>query len=262
MDNASMADSTTSVEPMGWGLSILYFGIPALGMSFGFYVVMPALLRRGMLPYYAYSLALGLPLLLMGVAAVIAFRMEGGVFNLPTMLERFRYKRMSGKDWLWTGGIFALEMLVYSQFSRVTKALIDSGVIHLPDSIPAFVDPRAVFAQETLEAAVGGLRGNWVVLVASILLLIVNVVGEELWWRGVVLPRQELSFAAWTWVIHGVLWALFHAYKYWDLFSLLPLSLGLAYVVSWRANSTPGLIIHFITNGSGLIPILLGVLGM
>jgi len=262
LGNVHLPTNASNPQPMGWGLSILFFGIPALGMALGFYLLMPALLGRGMKPYTAYSLALGFPLLLMGVAAVIAFRLEGGQFSLPAMLERFRYKRMSGMDWLWTGGIFALEMIVYSQFSRVTNMLIESGVIRLPDSIPAFVDPRTVFAQETLDAAVGGLRGNWLVLAFSIILLIVNVLGEEIWWRGVVLPRQELSFAAWAWVIHGVFWALFHAYKYWDLFSLLPLSLGLAFVVSRRANSTPGIIIHFITNGSGLIPILLGVLGL
>ncbi|MBN2554819.1 MAG: CPBP family intramembrane metalloprotease [Anaerolineales bacterium] len=250
------------IQPMGWGLSILYFGIPAVAMALGFYVVMPALLRRGMVPYYAYSLALGLPMLLMGAAAVLIFRLESGSFDLTAMLARFRYKPMSGADWLWTGGIFALEMLVYTQFSRVTAWLIERGLIQFPDSIPAFVDPRTVFSTETLDAAAGGLRGNWPVFFFSILLLIINVFGEELLWRGVVLPRQEAAFAAWAWVIHGVLWTLFHGYKYWDLFSLLPLSLGLAFVVARRRNSSIGLVIHFITNGSGLIPILMGVLGL
>lgn len=82
----------------------------------------------------------------------------------------------------------------------------------------------------------------------------VNVVGEEFWWRGIVLPRQVLAFGALTW--------LFHAYKWWDLIGLLPLSLGLTWVVLHRENNTPGLIIHFVTNGAGVISILLGVLGL
>ncbi|MBN1488018.1 MAG: hypothetical protein JW981_10280, partial [Anaerolineae bacterium] len=66
----------------------------------------------------------------------------------------------------------------------------------------------------------------------------------------------------WTWVIHGVLWTLFHAYKWWDLIALLPMSLGLSFVVSRLRNNTPGMVIHFVGNGTGLIPILMGVLGM
>lgn len=90
----------------------------------------------------------------------------------------------------------------------------------------------------------------------------INVVGEELWWRGYILPRQALAFGALTWLVHGLLWTLFHAYKWWDLVGLLPLSLGLSWVVLHRENNTPGLIIHFITNGTGVISILLGVLGL
>lgn len=63
-----------------------------------------------------------------------------------------------------------------------------------------------------------------------------------------------------AWIIHGLLWNFFHAYKYWDPISLLPLSLGLSFVVSRLRNTSAGVLIHFITNGSGLIPILLGVL--
>jgi len=28
---------------------------------------------------------------------------------------------------------------------------------------------------------------------------------RELWWRGYILPRQELAFGRWTWIIHGLL---------------------------------------------------------
>jgi len=36
----------------------------------------------------------------------------------------------------------------------------------------------------------------------------------------------------------------------------------ISWVVLHRENNTPGLIIHFVTNGTGVIPILLGVLGL
>jgi membrane protease YdiL (CAAX protease family) len=94
------------------------------------------------------------------------------------------------------------------------------------------------------------------------ILLLVNVIGEEFWWRGLIFPRQELAFGRWVWVIHGVFWALFHSYKYWDLLNQLPLALGLSCAVFFLRKNTPGMAIHFVTNGVGLIPIILGFLGL
>ena len=85
---------------------------------------------------------------------------------------------------------------------------------------------------EELDKAVGGLAGNWPILLFTVVLLIINVLGEELWWRGVILPRQQLIMGSLVWIVHGLLWNFFHGYKYWDLFSLLPMSLGLSFVVS------------------------------
>jgi membrane protease YdiL (CAAX protease family) len=88
-------------------------------------------------------------------------------------------------------------------------------------------------------------------------------VGEEFWWRGVILPRQQLVFKfVAVWILHSVLWTLFHGYKYWDLLNLLPLSLGLTFAVLYLRNNTTGLLMHFVSNGVGLVPILLGVIGL
>ena len=35
------------MKTMGWTISLLYFGIPALAMAAGFYLFMPMLVRRG-----------------------------------------------------------------------------------------------------------------------------------------------------------------------------------------------------------------------
>lgn len=95
----------------------------------------------------------------------------------------------------------------------------------------------------------------------SFAVLFVSIVGEELWWRGYVLPHQELSFGRHTWLIHGLLWTGFHASKWWDLISLLPLCLGLSYLVSRLENNTPGPAMHtlqkadFFSRGGAPIPV-------
>jgi membrane protease YdiL (CAAX protease family) len=248
------------MKSMGLGLSLLYFGIPALTLAVGFYLLMPALIKRGMLPYYAYSLGLGLPLLAMLVASMVAYRLEGNPLAWSALMDRFNYRPLSLRDLLIVAGIFAIEMALYLLMTRVTGWLIGQGIITLPANLPAFVNPQTVWTQETINAATGGLRGNWFLFFFSLILLVINVVGEEFWWRGLVLPRQQLAFSGSTLLVHALLWTLFHGFKYWDLLNLLPLSLGLTFAVLYLNNSSAGLVMHFISNGVGLVPILLGAL--
>ena len=214
------------MKSLGIRLSLLYFGIPALALAAGFYLLMPALIQRGVLPYYAYSLGLGLPLLTMLVASMVAYRLEGHPFTWSALLARFNYRPLSTRDLLIVAGIFAVEMALYLVMTRLTGWL------------------------------------NWFLFFFSVLLLGINLVGEEFWWRGLILPRQQLAFADRTLLVHALLWTLFHGFKYWDLLNLLPLWLGLTFAVLYLNNSSAGLVMHFISNGVGLLPILLGVLGI
>lgn len=248
------------MKPMGWTTSLLYFGIPALAMAAGFYLFMPFLIKRGMLVYTAYTIALGVPMLGMLIGSLVAYRAEGNPFTWQALMTRFNFKPLSLRDLLIVAGIFAAEMAVYLLISKISAWLIAQNVIPIPANIPEFINPKTIWSQETIDAATGGLKGNWTIFIMSAILLVINVVGEEFLWRGVVLPRQKLAFAASTLMMHSVLWTLFHAYKYWDLLNLLPLSIGLTLAVLLLDNSSAGLLMHFISNGVGLIPILLGVL--
>jgi membrane protease YdiL (CAAX protease family) len=104
------------------------------------------------------------------------------------------------------------------------------------------------------------LAGNWWLLVGYLVYVFLNVFGEELWWRGYILPRQELAFGKWTWVVHGIFWNLFHSFFYWDLIALLPGCLALAFVAHKSRSTWPGIIAHFAYSLPGLIVILVGVL--
>jgi membrane protease YdiL (CAAX protease family) len=64
------------------------------------------------------------------------------------------------------------------------------------------------------------LRGAWWILFYyAVVMLVCNIGGEELWWRGYVLPRQELAFCKAAWVVHGIFWSAFHLFmqaSLWD----------------------------------------------
>jgi membrane protease YdiL (CAAX protease family) len=252
------------LKPLGFLPSLLYFGLPALLFVAGFWVIMPWLIERGMLAYYAYLWGLGVPLALLLLISLLWLKIEGRSVTWTTIKERFRLRRMNGKAWLWSLAALVvgntLGLGVVTPFSRF---LINQGVIPVPASIPEFMSPISLTDPMTAyDRAVGGLKGNWLPFFAMTLVLIFNILGEEFWWRGVVLPRQALAFGKWTWVVHGVMWACFHVFKWWDVLNLLPICLSLSFVCSKLENTTPGIVIHSVTNGVALIGLLAGILGL
>jgi membrane protease YdiL (CAAX protease family) len=95
-----------------------------------------------------------------------------------------------------------------------------------------------------------------------LLVLFFNVAGEELWWRGVILPCQELAFGHWTWLVHGFLWTAIHIFKWWDLVGLLPVCLIIAYISQRTRNNGPALIAHGLFNGLVLVLVMAAVTGV
>jgi len=260
-EESSVQTLDHQIQPMHFGASLLAFGIPAAVFFAGFHVVMPALIVGGMLPFYAFTLATGLPLLGLLAASLVAYRAEGRSLNWEGLKRRFRLRRMSLRLWLAMIGAFLVMLLLTGMALGLCQRLIDGGLMPIVEGLPAWLDPSAGMpGVEAMNEAFGGLSGNWFAVASYIGLLVVNIIGEEFWWRGYVLPRQELAFGKATWLIHGSMWALFHAFKWWHIIGLLPLTLGISLICSRTKNTTPGIIIHLVFNSLGLIPIVVAVL--
>jgi len=239
---------------------ILVFLIPAAVFVVFFYFVTPLFETMGLNPYYAYLLSLGIPLFLLGISAIIGYMLEIRSFSLKGILKRFRFHPIRGKDWLVLAVVFAVEMVFFILFNYINLKLLESGNIPLPAGIPEAADPLGSTGLAFIESCVGTLKGNWTVFLITLIALIINVVGEEMWWRGYIYPRQIANRGKFVWIFHGLLWALFHSYKYWDMLILIPVCIGLSYAVYKTKNSSSGLVFHFITNGTAVISILAAVI--
>jgi membrane protease YdiL (CAAX protease family) len=250
------------LKPMPLWMSLLFFGVPTVVGVLSLYVVMPALARAGASPFWNYMLTVvGMFPLLLG-AALVAYRVEGRGLSWDGLKRRFRVSALSGEDWLWTAGL--LIVYVGGQILLLPTAgwLASVLPLPLPEGLPPAIDPLVAKTSIPTEFLGVSLRGNWAIALVYLAILVFNIVGEELWWRGYVLPRQELVHGRWTWLVHGILWTLFHAPLWWNLIALLPSTLSLSFVTSRLKNTTPGLIVHFIQNGLGYVVILLGTLGL
>ena len=59
-------------------------------------------------------------------------------------------------------------------------------------------------------------KGRYWLLLIWLPYWILNILGEEFLWRGVMLPRQEIVFGKYTWLVHGFGWGLFHIAFGWQ----------------------------------------------
>lgn len=229
-----------------------------------FYGLIPLLQSAGLADFPAYLLGMGLPLGLLLAAALWLVHQEGHPLSWSAFAARLRLGRMNSRDWR--------TLLAVLAWSVGTNVLIGGLMmlakvydwLPLPGNLLAIQDPRILPTSQILHAAWGGdIRGQWgIVILVAVWLFVFNILGEELWWRGYLLPRQELASGSRAWVIQGVYWTLFHAFKYWAMPALLPVCLALAFMAQRTKNTTPVILAHFLINGSMLILIVMAVLGL
>ena len=255
-------DMPLAYHPMPLWLSLVFFGIPSLLEWLSIYIGIPTLSKAGVSVFWSFWLCLSTPMVILFVAALTAYRLEGHPWTWAGIKARFRLKPMRRCDWLWTLVLIAWTggyMLLRQSLSRWLASLPPFAP---PDFLPSLLDPRLEMTSLTQEMMGIPLKGNGWILLVQIGVLFFNIFGEEFWWRGYILPRQELAFGKNTWWIHGLLWTAFHTFWKWDFLSLLPGCLLLSFVVVKRKNTTPAVIWHWINNGLTLIAILFGILGI
>jgi membrane protease YdiL (CAAX protease family) len=249
------------MQPIGLAQSLLWFGIPSLIFSWFLLWWLPRLVASGLSFFLIFHLTFMAALALMLLAALVVYRREGNPWTWQAFRDRMRLQRMTAADWLWTVGLI---VAVFGIGAVVQRLIGDNELVRFYTHPAEFT--RFLTAMNQFDTEWGGisLPGNWLLLVYYLIgLFIFNILGEEFWWRGIILPRQELALGNAAWLVNGVLWAAFHAFYHSTLASflmMLPGTMLLAYVC-WRRRSTwPGIIAHFIMNSGLPIALFKGVM--
>ena len=247
----SLTTFQEGLKPLPFWGSLIAFGAPALLMVFSYHVFMPWLRGLGLAATESFMVAHIAPMaILLAVSLHVFHNVEGRPLTWAAFGQRFRYPRLTLKVVLLGLGTFLILNIAYGAFSQLGAALADQGLA-----------PPAGTVTSVADVLGADVQGRWEIVFLFLLVLAFNVVGEELWWRGIILPRQELVHGRWTWVVHGLLWTGFHAFKWWDLVGLLPVCLVIAYISQRTKNNWPALIAHGLFNGLALYLVLAAVLG-
>jgi membrane protease YdiL (CAAX protease family) len=176
------------------------------------------------------------------IGGYLTVRAEGLPTDHREWATRLRLRGLDRGDWLWSvGGLVVTVVCILG----VQSVLGVWGVeLQLHPSFMAF-EPLT--------------PGRYWILLAWLPFWVLNILGEELVWRGAILPRQEVALGRHGWKANAAGWLLFHVAFGWQLLlSLIPIILILPYVVSRRRNTWVGVILHGGLNGPGFIAVALG----
>ena len=99
------------------------------------------------------------------------------------------------------------------------------------------------------------LSGAWTWFAVLIVMSILNtVVGEELLFRGYLLPRMNGVFGRYDWIANGVIFAAYHLHRWWAIPGLVFGTLTYAWPAKRYHSALVGIAVHSI---QGLVMIVL-----
>jgi membrane protease YdiL (CAAX protease family) len=227
-------EASSTIQPLPWWQAAFFFGIPAILFALNYHFIALPSLDRDSLALSAVAL-IG-PYASLLAASLVAYRLEGNTLSWTALKDRFRFHRVTGRTWL-----MAAILLVFSLLANWLLIAIRQQIFS-PTNIPDMGYAVDIVSD----------NGKWLIFLGMLAQVLVNVIGEEAWWRGYILPRQELTYSKYAWLIHGIMWTLFHVYQWWDLVALLPICLTIAYVSQRSKSIWPALVMHFAFNSIDL----------
>ncbi len=207
---------------------VVHVGIPALSAATG---------MDGMAAWMLLSVPLVFTPII--VAGLLLLRSEP---DRPPWVVRLRLQGPSKQDWAW--GLMGL-----------LGVGVGSGVMFLVCN-QAGLDTNPPFARH-LQPMTG--ERLWMFFVWLVYWPI-NILGENLVWRAIILPRMEQRLGRTAWAWNAALWGVFHtAFGLGNLLVLLPSLLGVPFVSQKRKNTWLAVLLHAGLSGPGFVALALGL---
>jgi len=230
--------------------SIFMFGIPSAYFILITNKLIPYLTQEtGMhaaLSWFLGGYLVFVPLFLL---TLILYRREGNEWSIPLLLQRLRIKRLSKNDWKWAIASAFVILALTGMILFLSGILTEKFGLPALETIPSFMEFQALQGYERFYLLI------WLPM------FFFNIVGEEMLWRGYILPRQELEHGKYAWVVNSGLWLLFHACFGRDLILiLLPILVVVPYVAYKTKNTSIGIFTHALLNGPMFVFVSLGLM--
>jgi membrane protease YdiL (CAAX protease family) len=233
------------------GAIIFMFAWPAVWYTFLIYVVGRQFISNGgTTPTW-----LRLLMMVMGsgaelVAGLVLLRREGYRLTRGDLRDRIRWRWPKG----WKAWALAAVVLVLGMSLSMAMGPVNRGLA----SVPGFVPPAWWGAGNNPTVQVNSAADafpdiNLEAIYLFVLLylaigLVFNIFGEEIYYRGYLMPRMRGAFGKWDWVANGVLFTLKHVYQRWLYPGILMGGLSFAFATGPLGSLPLAMVFHWIGN--------------
>ena len=223
------------------------------------FVVAPAVMARtGLHPGLVLWMLMVAGLVWQFVVSVLVLRHELGGLHWPAVKKRIRLNRpldpRTGRPrrmlWWW-----AVPAIAANVVGGLLAVRLDAA---WTDLFPALSEPSYARIEALADPQ---FAGQWWILGLALTSALFNyVLGEELLFRGVLLPRMAGVFGRWDWVANTVLFGLYHVHKIWFWPSMIAGSFGTAWAAKRYRTVWMGVVVHGV-EGFFVVLVLAVILG-
>lgn len=220
----------------------------ALPMGLIYWVILPILLSRGNVSPFTYLFLIMTALIWEGVVAYI-LRREIKPFSWQGVKERLwlftpsdpRTRVSSKWLYLWTIPLSGLAFVA----SENLGWLNDLWAKTFP-----FLAPRPYGVIQNLA---GPAEGQWWLMSVLAVMIVFNyLLGEELIFRGILLPKMNGVFGKWDWIANHILFSAYHLHFFWTT----PTRLLVNWVYAWPTKRFKSYWMGAIIHGSGAVGLI------
>lgn len=207
------------------------------------FVVVPYVIPRTSLhPGLVHWIAMVVGMMWQFVLSLLVLRSELGGLRWAKVRERIRWQRPTDPSRGGSGRLVALWVvvaIVANQAGGWLAGPLDTVWTHV---FPLFSERSYTRIEGLVDPQ---FRGQWWILGLALVSCLFNyVLGEELLFRGVLLPRMEGVFGRWDWVANTVLFGLYHVHKIWFWPSMVAGSFGMAWIAKRYRSIWLAMIVH------------------
>jgi membrane protease YdiL (CAAX protease family) len=245
------------------GKILLIWTAAAIPMGILGWFVAPALAHDSQKPGFERLVVLTIGLIWQFVLVIILLYKETGILRWSTIKQHLwltqprspKTEETRGRLWWWLVPVILLtaiyEMRVGGIFDKLWVSIF-----------PFFAEPQG-FALDTALSSPevkAAIVGDWGLVGLFVISALFNtILGEELLFRGILLPRMSGVFGKWDWVANGILFGLYHLHQPWTILgSVIEGILAFALPSRYFRSSWFGIIAH---SGQSIFFIIL-ILGL
>ena len=232
-----------------------------LPMAISYWVILPILSSRGNMYPFTYLLLTTSGLVWQGVVAYILLRRE---------VRPFTWEGVKARLWLHTPsnprtGVRSKSLYLWMiPLVALTQAYYRTGVMDwsyelLVKTFPVLMPPTYTQMRSMAGHAVGQW---WLLGVLAVMIVFNYLLGEELIFRGILLPKMNGVFGKWDWLANHILFVTYHLHKISDWPALLLMDWIIPLVTKRFKSYWVAVILHGVEAVMPIIMFPLAIMGL